>query len=455
MPLRQTKVSAPFSAPSSKLGLATAVALALTAFAAQARTRPELLAPPGSDDLARNLVDRLEFQTLGAMRAAGLEKAELRDRPWSGWYWPLNEGGLAARYADPELPTGASWPALSAYLWSVVGRGPVERLSPAEKYDLLLGDPGFGLTRAMLRQSDDSAIDGKIEAWLGYCTGWANAAMLLPRPVRSVTVLAADGNTRIELRPSDIKALGSLLWANASYPARLVGNLCVESPVRRDPVTGRPLDPRCRDTNPATFHLVLVNQIGAAGKSFLIDSDSGYQVWNQPVSSYRYAYFNPATGAPGTLEDSLVAVGGREAEEQGRWSDPWAAFRAPGTRYLIGVETHLTFIYEKRPSLASIDDPASDEQRFPIYRYDLEIAADGKILGGEWHSRLHPDLLWFVPSGARPKTLGDKLVVPTERWSPGGTLPPSWIAAANSSKRAAQPLTVLVEKLFEWSAAVP
>ena len=425
----------------------TCIIAALTSIAAipEIGAAASVLAAPETNDLARHLADELKYDNLAKMRTAGLERAQLHQQPWSGWYWPLNEGGLAFRYGDPGFPSGADWPTISNYLLKNIGKGPASVFSPAEKYDLLLGDKNFTLTRSMIRTAGDHAVGGAIEAWLGFCTGWANASMMLPRPVRSVIVTARDGKTKIEFLPSDIKALGALLWANGFAPARVVGNVCGESPVRRDPVSGRALDIACRDTNPATFHLSMTNQVGFKGRSMLIDSDSGYQIWNQPVTSYSYSYFDPETGLPASFEDAVTPLKAFK-------TDPFKGLRAPGAKYVVGVETHLTFVYETRPNLSETDSPAADELRYPIYKYDLELDSAGRIIGGEWRTRLHPDVLWVAVPGSRPATKGDSLVNPADRWDPEKMLPASWAAAAKESESYDQPLGVIVDTLFAWAS---
>ncbi len=404
-----------------------------------------IFSAPEPNDLTRNVVDEFKYDTLEQMKLAGLEQAQVHAQPWSGWYWPLIDGGLAYRYADPAFPSGTPWANVSKYLLSTLGNGGVANLSPAEKYDLLLGDGNFTLTRSMIKTAEDHQTNGIVEGWMGYCTGWANAAMMMPRPVHSVITTAVDGITQIEFRPSDIKALGVLLWANGAWPARVVGTLCQSNPLRRNPTTGRELDAECRDTNPATFHLSMTNQIGVSGRSFIIDSDPGYQVWNQPVSSYSYTYFNPATGKPGPLETARIAL-------RDFINDPLKDFRDPAKKYLVGVETHLTFVYETRPTVNSTDAPETDEKRVPIYNYDLELDETGRIIGGEWHTRLHPDLIWVAPPDSHPMTIGDSLVNPTERWNPKQPLPSSWIISAKKSEQYLQPLGVIVDKLFDWAS---
>lgn len=399
---------------------------------------------PTPNDIAKNLVDEWKYETLDELKIAGLEESQLHAQPWSGWYWPLNQGGLAYRYADPNFPLSNEWNQIHDYFLNHIGNSTIDHLSPAEKYDLLLNDHNFSLTRAMLRTADDHSVNGTVEAWMGFCGGWANASMMMPRPSHSITVTGADGVTRIEFRPSDIKALGTLLWSNGIAPARVVGTICEESPVSRDSSTARPLHTHCRDTNPATFHLAITHQIGLSHRSLLMDSDSGYQVWNQPISNYSYSYFNPLTGQAASLENARIL-------RDDYLNDPYKNFRTPQTHFIIGIETQVTFIYENRPSLLLTDSPEYDEKRFPVYKYDLELDSSGRIIGGEWYSRLHPDVLWVTPLNTVPTTQGDPLVLPDEKWNPELALPPSWQKAARVSVDKMQPLPAIVNQLFEWS----
>lgn len=402
---------------------------------------------PDSSNRADQIVDPIKYITLEGMQVAGLEKAELASPPWSGWYFPLNEGGLANRYADPNFPQTGPWSTFEAYILKTLGQGPLENLSPSEKYDYLLGDSQFTLTRKMIETASTHQTHGTIEGWMGYCTGWANAAMMLPRPIHSVKVLGRDGQKPLLFRPSDIKALGALLWANGTFPTKLVGTQCQESPVKRDPLNDRPFDSSCRDVHPATWHLVTVNQLGANHRSFLIDSDPGFQIWNQPVSSYSYTYFHPITGKTGSLQTSKILL----SEFQ---KDLFAPYRAPQTRFVVGIEMTLTFIYEKRPDLKDTDSRDTDVVRTPIYKYDLELDETGKIIGGEWWSRIHPDVLWVSLAGSIPSTVGDtQLQGDSSSWVSGQPLPESWVRAAIQSETCSQPLTRIVYQLFNMSSS--
>lgn len=402
-------------------------------------------AAPTASDRAINLVDILKYDSLKAMRAAGLEQARLIDRPWSGWYWPLYQGGLATRLADPAYPIKSPVRDIANYFILTLGRVPVSQLSPAEKYDLLVGDSSFTMSRNMMLLAENAVNTGTYDYWMGFCGGWAHASMNLPRPRHSVTVIAADGGTRIEFLPSDIEALASLLWNKGLFRYRMVGSLCFETTITRDPVNDRTMLAECFDTNPATWHVSVVNQLGVAGRSFLIDADPSRQIWNHPVSAYSYRYFNPITDKPvESLEEARVTL--KDFEK-----DPHAATRTPDTSWVVGVEMEAEFVYYKDANGARIDTPDTDQVRKPVYRYDLELDSHGKIIGGEWHSRLHPDVIWVAERGVVPKTKGDALLKGASNWFEGEPLPAEWTKAAVVGSKGLQPLANVIYKLVEWS----
>ena len=261
-------------------------------------------APIEAADRPENLVDRLVYRRLAEMDKAKLLKARLSQNPWSSDYWALYQGCLGKRYADPKFPGSLKWEENHAYVkqhpvsavLSSGGAGAVDLLSPAEKYDLLAGDPTGTLATAMWdegRSYFDSS--GSVETWMGICHGWAPASYMMPRPSKTVTVLAADGKTQVRFNPTDIKGLASLLWANANTVTRFIGGRSND----KDPAVdenGRPLSPQVFDTNPGTWHLCVVNQIGVAKRGFVMDATYDYEVWNQPVRSYKVTRNAPLTG---------------------------------------------------------------------------------------------------------------------------------------------------------------
>jgi hypothetical protein len=232
-------------------------------------------APCAEADRAELLVDRLEHRTLAAMQAADLGAVRLAESPWSDDYWALYLGVLGKRYADPRFPRSDDWH--ENYLYTqrhpaadIVARADtaaIDLLSPAEKYDILVGDTAMGLTQRMWAEGKYYYDrDGEVESWMGICHGWAPASYCLPRPRRAVDVLAADGRTRLRFYPGHQGA------GHAAVGQRGHGVALRRRPLQRQgpggrrvraPHLGALLRHQPRDLPPG-----VVNQIGVARRSF-------------------------------------------------------------------------------------------------------------------------------------------------------------------------------------------
>ena len=74
--------------------------------------------------------------------------------------------------------------------------------SPAEKYDLLVGDPKFTLTN--LTKSNGfkwEEEDGTVAQWMGICHGWAIASYASPRPTKIVEVKGLSKGAKLSFLP--------------------------------------------------------------------------------------------------------------------------------------------------------------------------------------------------------------------------------------------------------------
>ncbi|MBL7714820.1 MAG: hypothetical protein JNL01_05085 [Bdellovibrionales bacterium] len=410
-----------------------------------------ILVEPTTDNLAVGLVDEMKFETLEQISQAGLQKAKLAQQPWSDSYWPIYKGSLAVRFNDPEFPDSIDWKENVDFLAGRIGQGPVENLSPAEKYDLLVGDTSFSLTRRMLEEGRPYYERSKeVEPWMGYCHGWAPASFMEKRPRHKVDVLSYDGSQVIPFVPSDIKALATLLWAKGqSKTTRFIGRRCNTASPPRDRL-GRALQQECLDTNAGTWHLSVVNQIGGAGRTFVMDATRDFEVWNHPVLGYSYSYFNPVTGKDtASLAEAKIA---RTAFS----SDPRKGFRAQGSTHVVGIKMDVTYLVETFPSDRVLDSEKYDASRTIGYRYELELDSDGRIIGGEWLSEVQPDFLWTESKRSVPKTLGDQTLDSQwdrATWNAGNQekIPSTWKAAAIQSSRVGQPLRRIVRSLIESS----
>jgi hypothetical protein len=407
------------------------------------------------NDQADGFADTFSCSGLQGMEEKGLTSARLAEQPWSDDYWAIYLGMLGHRYADSRFPKSWDWKVNFDYIQrnpaaQIVESGDrnvVNRLSPSEKYDILVGDKKMTLTSKMWEEGKKYySRNGKVEPWMGLCHGWAPAAYMLPRPTDSATVLAADGNTFITFYPADIKALATLLWAQVKTASRFIGGRCREKNPAVDPQAGRILSQKCFDTNPGTWHLAVVNQIGVSGRSMILDATYDYEVWNQPIVSYKYRLFNPKnTRYARSLAEASVLKASFE-------SDRFRKYRDSETDTIVGVAMDVSYLVETSPEQYSPDSSKYDRVQTVRYYYDLELDGLGNIIGGEWYQNAHPDFLWTPEKGVKAVTYWENRYGLSGTWKSEEPLPGEWqeVAAVTSGYQKA-PLAAIVEQLISFS----
>ncbi|MBN8540649.1 MAG: hypothetical protein J0L82_09705 [Deltaproteobacteria bacterium] len=407
--------------------------------------------------------NRKPVLNLSEMESEGLREGKLDETPWSDTYWPIYMGVLGARYANQNFSSASNWKGYYEFISSksqklsklAKNANPLmlESLSPSEKYDLLIGDLTDGATKYEAgyltphmweegRQYWDEK--GEVEPWMGICHGWAPAAYMLKRPTKTVEVPSADGQNTLKFYPSDIKGLGSYLWAKARVPTRFIGGRCNDKNADTDPETGRVLNEKCFDTNPANWHQIIVNQIGLAKKSFVMDATFDYEVWNQPVYSYTYKYFNPQTGKSArSLRTATVAADKFS-------NDKFKKFRSSKAANFVGIEMEVTYVVETSATHNEVDSSAYDATTTVTYMYDLELDQNMEIIGGEWYSNIHPDFLWNPIADGRAETIGDSRLTGT--WDGSSALPKFWRdVAVMTAVHNGLPLASIIESLIDVS----
>lgn len=395
------------------------------------RDEPEKLVEPGP------LVTSMQ-----EMESRGLSNAALDPSPWSDSYWPVYKGVAGHRYADRSFPNSKDWQTNYFHVQShpasaIVSSGDaaaIDRLSPAEKYDYAVGDSNFTLTHWVWRRGQISFEQhGKVASWLGFCHGWAATShMLTPIPEHPVRVTTPNG-IPVTFYPQDIKALNALLWGNAPPTTRFVGNRC-NTPNPPKNQYGRVIDPKCFDTNPATWHLSLVNQMGVHKRSFIMDSTFDYEVWNFPVASYRYRYFNPLTRQD-VASFSLAAVPVANYK-----SDPFKEFRSPRAKYVVGVYMDVTHLNAINPTRRA---PVANAYKTIRLVYDLELDEGYNVVGGEWYSNAHPDFIWTFEKGAQAMAVEDANLM-NDGWVSSFPVPAIWSSSAAKASARGEPLASFV-----------
>ncbi len=148
--------------------------------------------------------------------------------PWSGYWWPFRQGGLA---------TGLDY------------RG---HPAPLEKYDLLVQGFAPGLATSWYR---DNYYDPTAPYWWGECGDWAQASIY-----EDISFFPSSQDN-IVFRVGDKKGLLTLSHSN-------------DIAVRED------------GSRPEVFHYWLLHYIRDEGKAFVADLDPGEEVWSYPIFKY-------------------------------------------------------------------------------------------------------------------------------------------------------------------------
>ena len=273
--------------------------------------------------------------------------------PWSDSYWPSNRGGISVRWNKANPENFSYVPPTREAVFQMT-ESQLEALSPAEKYDLLMGRYDFPTVKAERKRTSP-----RDEDWEGLCHGWVPASLVLREP-KPIAVANPDGLS-IRFGASDVKGLLSYYYGQiASSRSQLLGGRChaklVESPLLA-------MSPECRDVNAGAFHVIISNQLGLLKEGFAADVTRDYEVWNHPVHTYSSEILGSRAPSIGS---------------------------APGTVKEVRIQTKMSYTVE----LSQNWNATGAASRSKTYEYLLELNADGKIIGGAWISKDRPDFLW-------------------------------------------------------------
>jgi hypothetical protein len=384
---------------------------------------------------------------------------------WSDDYWRTQWGGIAYRYREKKAFSSYR-EAIADYAqpveWILAGSLPqfewasdqISSWSPAEKYDLTVGDEAFTMTKQQKKDGEGSlSANGNVEPWIGICHGWAPAAMMVPRPMKDVVVTGKDG-MKIRWTAHDVRSIATLAWANGTFSSNYAGARCRP----RSPQTysnGRIVDQNCFDSNPATFHLALGNMVGKSKLSFVFDNTYDYEIWNQPVHSYEFIYFNPERPEERSANWRDVATKyDRSFKAQDRFQSPnTRGIRAVPAddgkiKKVVGVVATVVYAAEVFPRGTELLDQALGRVTF---LYDLELEErNGTFVptGGEWHQSAHPDFLWVPRKGQSAASQHDNRQYSFSETAPADA---AVLAAAQPASAQGYPLCQVLKTLLKGS----
>lgn len=348
--------------------------------------------------------------------------------PWSDNYWESDWAGISLRWnlltpeqLDPDLGTKIDKKAQFRYVpptreqVRAMSRDELAQLSPAEKYDILLGRYDYPTVRAERARTNPSMDD-----WQGLCHGWVPASINHHEP-EPKDLAGADGVV-VPFGSTDIKALLSYYYGVTAYDyargKRLLRNnggvleyleqvdtldlaswlvvppqfvayvdgysviterlytdrtyIGFVDQLNRVSQIGRRAVKRdlfgvkgIKDPNPGAFHVVMANQLGLMNEPFIGNINKklrNVEVWNQPIVGYSSRI----------LRDERQDNGQRKIE----------------------VRTRLTYVSE----IAQYWEPVvgTDKQRYGEMEFDYELDIQGgRIVGGKWEKRAkHPSFAW-------------------------------------------------------------
>lgn len=306
---------------------------------------------------------------------------------WSETYWPSNMGGIAYRWSHPD-PQPFRYRLNTKEELKKMSLEQLSKLSPAELYDVAMGDYNYTLTKKTLGRFSTRDL-----WWEGICHGWAQAASNYPEPAK-VLVTNPDG-IRVPFGSSDVKGLlamheGYNYGGKFSFTGRrckVSGKVEGEGDHRdRNPNPPSAEDantPDCKDVNAGAFHVVITNMLGIHGRGFVADIDRFNDVWNQPVTSYETAI----VGEEAISElDNTIGVARRVRVKTKMTYGEELKFFTPEL-----AATGIKNFVSKQPVTGTVHQ----EFRHKNYEYILELDANGKIIGGSWLTETRPDFLWM------------------------------------------------------------
>jgi hypothetical protein len=205
---------------------------------------------------------------------------------------------------------------------------------------------------------------------------------------------------------------------------------------------GRVENAGCFDVNPGTWHTAIVNEMGLRKRSFVVDAQYDFQIWNYPLYSYRYTYFNPQTlEVSETYSKAMVKPADFVI-------DKFKKYRSPEADRILGIAMEISYAIETSPSTKPLQKPRLHSVKM---LYDLELNTNGEIIGGEWYSNFHPDFIWHFAPDSRPLSKGELAMTAPISWNGIEPLPPALIDAARVSSSRGQPLAAVVDALVQLS----
>ncbi len=328
-----------------------------------------------SDNAPSNFDQNYEYRLDQLPTKGGLD--EKSHRGWADSYWPMVKGWIADRWQQvPKTSFKDDKSPKSASQIRAMSEGSINILSPAEKFDLARGRFDFpladGIRKSLRRHGKD---------WRGLCNGWVQSSLNYDEPGPFVYTSPGSG-LKIPFASGDVKGLLAYYHAQLDDSSGAqVGLRCSKKSQILD------INGACSDMNAGAFHVIMANEMGIRHQGFLGDEDQGPEVWNQPFVKYT-SYEDAGSRKYSGFDDHA----------------------SPGTAMQVVMHADVTFVNELyhdthgdedmedsdhvAPSVEPVLGTPKQVYRVDNYAYTLDIDRGGRIIGGKWISKKHPDFLW-------------------------------------------------------------
>ena len=221
---------------------------------------PDTIKGPGLNE-AWDFRNKPERVGLKSKRYADLRRLKgsrgiLSRRPWMDDYWAYQKRNMARRYVLNE-----KYESLDGQIRDAQRRPGADDLSPAEKYDQLVGND-FALTKQSWNRYEyyKNRYEGQDKdnwSWQGICSGWAPASIAEDPPVHPV-IARKEGRPDITFYEGDLRGLLSKVYDTNRFTKsrRTIGVRC-DSDIEDIPRDryNRPIDGLFSDSG-KTFDIV-------------------------------------------------------------------------------------------------------------------------------------------------------------------------------------------------------
>lgn len=160
--------------------------------------------------------------------------------------------------------------------------------------------------------------------------------------------------------------------------------------------------PECQDTNAGAFHVMMANQLGILKKGFAIDKTADREVWNQPVFKFTTQEVGPVALSANHAADAVSAVQVKTSLYYADDTDYGFSFWEPTLRNLFTPDAKFLEEYNRYQRTIVKQGDADVVSNYPEdiiskahYIYNIELNAQGKVVGGEWITFDRPDFAWM------------------------------------------------------------